>query len=252
MITVKNLTKIYPGNTKALDSVSFSIERGEICGYIGANGAGKSTTVKIIGGMLNFNSGDVIVNGENVKTNQVYVKQISGYVPEIPNVFNSITPKEYFEFTAKIRKIPTNELNKRIDYFSDLFNYKDYLSISFGKISKGNKQKIFITSALIHNPEVILLDEPLSGLDATSIIIFQEMLKKLSEKGKTIFYCSHLLNMIEKISTRIIILEKGKIQLDKKTIELRKDKEYTDLENLYKSLQEESDTKSFDYEQAYN
>ncbi len=105
---------------------------------------------------------------------------------------------------------------------------------------------------MIHNPEVILLDEPLSGLDATSIIIFQEMLKKLSEKGKTIFYCSHLLNMIEKISTRIIILEKGKIQLDKKTIELRKDKEYTDLENLYKSLQEESDTKSFDYEQAYN
>ncbi len=144
MITVKNLTKIYPGNTKALDSVSFSIERGEICGYIGANGAGKSTTVKIIGGMLNFNSGDVIVNGENVKTNQVYVKQISGYVPEIPNVFNSITPKEYFEFTAKIRKIPTNELNKRIDYFSDLFNYKDYLSISFGKISKGNKQKFLL------------------------------------------------------------------------------------------------------------
>lgn len=252
MIEVKNLTKIYQDSTVALDDVSFKLEQGEICGYIGSNGAGKSTTVKILGGMLDFNFGEVIINGKNIKESPTYIKEIIGYVPETANLFNSITPKEYFEFIAKIRKIDSDILKKRVNYFSDLFNFKDYLTISFGKISKGNKQKVLICSALLHNPDIILLDEPLSGLDATSIIIFQDMLTKLSSRGKTIFYCSHLLNMIEKISTRIIILEKGRIQLNKRADELKQDKEYTNLENLYKSLKEESDTKSFDYEQVFN
>lgn len=252
MIEVKNLTKIYQDNTKALDNVSFTIGQGEICGYIGSNGAGKSTTVKILGGMLDFNFGEVIINGKGVKESPIYIKEIIGYVPETPYLFNSITPVEFFKFIGKIRKIDSNILKKRVNYFSELFNFKDYLKIPFGKISKGNKQKILISSALLHNPDIILLDEPLSGLDATSIIVFQDMLTKLSSKGKIIFYCSHLLNMIEKISTRIIILEKGQIQLNKKTDDLKKDKEYTNLENLYKSLKEESDTKSFDYEQVYN
>jgi len=252
LISVKNLTKIYQDNTKALDNISFTIDKGEICGYIGSNGAGKSTTVKILCGILNFTSGEIIIGGKSISENLVSIKEIVGYVPETPNVFNSITPNEYFEFIAKVRNIDSFILKKRVEYFSELFNFKDSISISFGKISKGNKQKILITAALLHNPEIILLDEPLSGLDATSIIIFQDMLTKLADKGKTIFYCSHLLNMIEKISTRIIILEKGKIQLNKRTEELKEDKGYTDLENLYKSLKDELDTKIFDYEKVYN
>lgn len=252
MISVKNLVKIYQDNNKALENVTFSIEEGEICGYIGSNGAGKSTTVKIIGGMLNYTSGEVLIKGKYIAEDPVFVKEICGYVPETPNVFNSLTPTEFFEFTGKIRRIDSLTLKRRVDYFCDLFNFKDYLSLSFGKISKGNKQKVFITAALLHNPEIILLDEPLSGLDATSIMIFQDMLTKLAKQGKTIFYCSHLLNMIEKISSRIIILEKGKIQLNKRTDELKKDPTYTDLENLYKSLKDESDYKSFDYDKVYN
>ena len=129
--------------------------------------------------------------------------------------------------------------------------FKEYLNESIGVLSKGNRQKVLITSALIHNPEVLFLDEPLNGLDANAIMVFQDIISSFASKGKTIFYCSHLLDLIERISTKIIIIEKGIINLDKTTNELKESKDYTNLENLFRDMYRENDTKKFSYEEIF-
>lgn len=252
MISVKNLTKKYPGDIVALNNVSFEIAKGEICGYIGTNGAGKSTTVKILIGVLDFDSGNVFVNNIDVKNDPFEVKKIVGYVPETPNLFNALSPKEYLEFIGTVRNIDPVKLKNRIDNFSELFGYNDQMNDSIGNLSKGNKQKVLITSALLHNPEVIFLDEPLNGLDANSIFIFQDLLSFLVSKDKTIFYCSHLLDTIEKVSSKIILLDEGKIVFDMKTEELKRSDNYVNLENLFRNLNPEGDLKKYSYESLFD
>jgi ABC-2 type transport system ATP-binding protein len=252
MIEVKGLTKKYSEDITALNNISFTINEGEICGYIGVNGAGKSTTVKILSGGLNFDSGEVFVCGMKLPENDIEVKKISGYVPESSALFNSLKVNEYFQFIGDIYNLPDIKLNKRINYFSVLFDFSQYINESIGILSKGNRQKVLITSALLHNPEVIFLDEPLNGLDANSIIIFQDIMSKLSQKKKTIFYCSHLLDLIEKISTKIIIIEQGLIKLDKSSVELKNSEDYTNLENLFKGMYSENSVRKFSYEEAFS
>jgi ABC-2 type transport system ATP-binding protein len=251
MISVRNLTKQYPGGITAVNGISFEINQGEICGYIGTNGAGKSTTVKILIGALDFDSGSVQINGVDVKKEPVEVKKVIGYVPESANMFNSLTVTEFLSFTGTIHNLDEEVLSKRISSFAEIFEFTHHLKDSIGNLSKGNKQKTLITSALLHNPSVIFLDEPLNGLDANAIFTFQDLVLELARNGKTIFYCSHLLDTIEKISSRIILLDKGKIALDKKTEELKASKDYTNLENLFKSLKDEAQTKRFTYEDIY-
>lgn len=251
MIEISELTKKYRQDKTALDNISFIIKPGEICGYIGTNGAGKTTTIKILTGMLDFDSGSVEVAGINVKENPLEVKKITGYVPESGSAFNSLTAGEYLAFTGKIRGISENETERRTGYFADIFDYTGFLNTSIGNLSKGTKQKILITSALIHNPEIILLDEPLNGLDANTIFVFQDMIKSLAEKGKTVFYCSHLLDMIEKISTKLIIIESGKIKLDSYTDELKNSENYKGLENLFRNIKSEKEYKRFRYEDIF-
>jgi ABC-2 type transport system ATP-binding protein len=187
MIEISNLTKKYGNDKVALDGISFTINPGEICGYIGTNGAGKTTTIKIITGALDFDSGNVKVSHLDVKQKPVDVKKIIGYVPESGNIFNSLTTAEFLFFTGRIRDINDNIIRKRIDYFANLFGFTGFINSAIGNLSKGTKQKILITSALLHNPEIILLDEPLNGLDANTIFVFQDMIKTFSGKGKTIF-----------------------------------------------------------------
>jgi len=252
MIELKELTKKYGKEKTALDNVSFSVKPGDICGYIGTNGAGKTTTIKIITGALDFDSGTVLVSGIDVKKNPLEVKKITGYVPESGSAFNSLSTNEYLGFIGKIRNIEDGIIKKRTEYFAELFDYTGFLNSSVGNLSKGTKQKILITSALIHNPEIILLDEPLNGLDANSIFIFQDMIKALSEKGKTVFYCSHLLDMIEKISNKLIIIDGGKIKLDSDTEELKKSGNYSGLEDLFKNMKSEKEYKKFIYEDIFS
>lgn len=251
MIDISNLTKKYGNNKVALDGVSFSIKPGEICGYIGTNGAGKTTTIKILTGALEFDSGEVIVSNIDVKKKPVEVKKIIGYVPESGNIFNSLTTIEFLNFTGRIRNLEDDLIKKRTEYFAELFNYTEFINSAIGNLSKGTKQKILITSALLHNPEIILLDEPLNGLDAHTIFTFQDMIKALSQKNKTIFYCSHLLDMIEKISSRLIIIEGGKIKLDSNTSDLKQTENYKGLENLFKNMKSENEYKKFVYEDVY-
>jgi ABC-2 type transport system ATP-binding protein len=244
MIKVNNLTKKYT-DLVALNNISFSLNKGEIIGLIGTNGAGKSTTVKILSGLLDYDSGEVKIMDIDVKKNPTEVKRIIGYVPESPNLFNSLTVKEYFNFIGEIRNISSDLLEKRVENFSKFFSFEQYLSESIGILSKGNKQKVLITSALLHNPDIIYFDEPLNGLDANSIFAFQDLVAYLKEQNKIILYCSHLLNTIEKISTRIIYLDKGIIRIDKPTNELKNSENYTDLENMFREISISEETNKF-------
>lgn len=236
MIKVKNLTKKYSDEIIALNNISFELNKGEITGLIGTNGAGKSTTVKILSGLLDFNSGEVSIMDIDVLKNPLEVKKIIGYVPESPNLFNSLTVLEYLDFIGEIRDIDKTLLKKRINNFADFFAFEQYLNESIGILSKGNKQKVLITSALLHNPDIVYFDEPLNGLDANSIFAFQDLVAYLKSENKTILYCSHLLNTIEKISDRIIYLDKGIIKINKPTNELKNSDNYTDLENMFREI----------------
>lgn len=252
MISVKNLTKKYSDEIIALDNISFEINKGEICGYIGTNGAGKSTTVKILTGVLDFDKGEVFLNDLDVKKDPFEVKKIVGYVPENANLFNSLSAKEYIEFIGEIRNFDKNVLKKRLDSFAEIFSFTDLLNESIGNLSKGNKQKVLITSAIIHDPEIIFFDEPLNGLDANAIFVFQDMVSYLISKNKTILYCSHLLNTLEKVSTKIILLDKGKIKIDSKTEDLKRSENYTDLENIFRNLDSEKEVKKISYENLFD
>ncbi len=252
MITVKNLTKTYPGGVTALDNVSFEVNKGEICGYVGTNGAGKSTTIKILTGVLDFDKGDVFINDIDVRKNAFHVKEIIGYVPENANLFNSLTVREFLDFTGTVRNIEKQTLERRISNFSELFGFKDITDTSIGKISKGNRQKILITSSLLHDPGVIFFDEPLNGLDANSIFVFHDLVYFLLSRSKTIFYCSHLLDTVEKISSKIILLDSGKIKIDMRTEELKKTENFSSLENIFRELRSDQESNKYPYENLFD
>jgi ABC-2 type transport system ATP-binding protein len=251
MIEVKGLCKTYPGNVTAVNNISLDLKPGEICGYIGVNGAGKSTTIKILCGILGFDSGHISINGFHLPGNELDVKRISGYVPESADMFDSLSVIEFMEFIRDIRNMDDTIFRRRLEYFSELFRFNEFLDISIGKLSRGNKQKVLIVSALLHNPDVLFLDEPLNGLDAFSIITLQDMVSKLAENGKTVFYCSHLLDIMEKISTRIIIIEKGEIKLNKLKSELSSSPDYKSLENLFRDMAGGDDRATFSYDEAF-
>jgi ABC-2 type transport system ATP-binding protein len=251
MLKINNLHKTYNKTTVALDGVSFEVNEGDVCGYIGINGAGKSTTIKILCGMLEFDEGTVEINGLKLPESELKVKELIGYVPETSDMFNSLRVIEYFEFLKNLRSLDGNVFKKRVDYFADLFGFTQHLDDSIGKLSKGNKQKILIVSSLLHNPDILLFDEPLNGLDAFSIMIFQDMVTKLAEKGKIVFYSSHLLDLMEKVSSRIIIIDKGKTILDKKKTELQDSTEYKSLENYFRNITSTDMKKEFVYDEVF-
>ncbi|MCU0372678.1 MAG: ABC transporter ATP-binding protein [Ignavibacteria bacterium] len=251
MIKVVNLNKTYPGGISALNDITFGLEPGEICGYIGVNGAGKSTTIKILCGILGFDSGQISIHGLDLPGRDLDVKRISGYVPESGDLFDSLSVIEYMEFIRDVRNLEQTVFSRRLGYFTELFRFGEFLDISIGKLSKGNKQKVLIVSALLHNPDVLFLDEPLNGLDAFSIITLQDMVAKLAEKGKTVFYCSHLLDIMEKISTRIIIIEKGGIKLNKLKSELSSSPDYKSLEVLFRDMAGGDNRMTFSYDEAF-
>jgi ABC-2 type transport system ATP-binding protein len=240
MIITKELVKTYPGNVKALDGISFEISEGEVCGYLGANGAGKSTTLKILTGMLKPDSGYVEINGNNVIDNGQKVKKIIGYVPESGAMFLSLTPYDFLEFVCKIYEIEKNVYNKRIYDFMEMFDLANEVNVPMSGFSKGMRQKVLIISSLIHNPEIIFWDEPLSGVDFNTNMLIRDLVKELSAGGKIILYSTHVLDMVDKICSRVIILNLGKIVYDS-----RFDKnENIPVENIFKKYMDPSAGKS--------
>jgi ABC-2 type transport system ATP-binding protein len=198
----------------AIDGISFTIEPGQVCGYLGANGAGKSTTIKIMCGMLSATSGTVFINGMNISENPAGVKKIIGYVPESGALFLSLTPYDFLEFVCRMYDMDKKEYEKRIFTFMELFDLKNEIRTPMHTFSMGMRQKVLLISSLIHNPDILLWDEPLSGIDYNTTIIVRNLIKELSGAGKTFFYSTHLIESIDKICTKVIILSSGKIAYD--------------------------------------
>ncbi len=208
MIQTVDLMRLY-GSRAAVKHLNLNVNPGEIFGFLGPNGAGKSTTVKILTGLLPPSSGRAIVAGYDVVEQPVEVKKRIGYVPESGALYESLTPSEYLELVACLHHISPDKAAHRIDELLDLFGLKGSKHLRMTEFSKGMKQKVVVSAALLHKPEVLFLDEPLNGLDANAAMIVKELLKKMAAQGKTIFFCSHILEVVERICTRIVIINEG-------------------------------------------
>src|SRR6185437_920899 len=202
-ISVSNLTKIY-GHQKAVDDISFALGNQEIVGFLGPNGAGKSTTMKIITGYLAADSGNAVVNGINVNTNPLDAKKQIGYLPEGNPLYYEMYVREYLEFIAGIHHLK-HDLKKRIEEVIDLTGLRIESNKKIGQLSKGYKQRIGLAAALIHDPQILILDEPTTGLDPNQIVEIRQLIKDLG-KNKTVLFSSHILQEVESICDRIIII----------------------------------------------
>jgi len=218
-----------------LKGIDLLIESGQIIGYIGPNGAGKSTTVKILCGILTSFEGDIEVQGIPVRGNDVAVKRKIGYVPENGALYEALTPNEYLNLVGTLFDMKPELINERTLSLLKYFEMDKHANQRMDTFSKGMKQKILIIAGLINNPDILFLDEPLSGLDANSVILVKDMLTRLAKQGKTIFYSSHLMDVVEKISDRIILIDDGKVIADGTFEELQKDSTAS-LEQVFANL----------------
>lgn len=209
-ITVSNLTKIY-GTQKAVNDISFKVDRGEIVGFLGPNGAGKSTTMKMITGYLQANSGIINVCGEAVSMNNLYTKKKIGYLPELNPLYQDMYVREYLDFTGGIQLV--KKLPQKVETVIETVGLQLEANKKIGQLSKGYKQRVGLAAALIHDPEVLILDEPTTGLDPNQIIEIRQVIKKLGEE-KTVLFSSHILQEVEAICDRVIIINKGNIVAD--------------------------------------
>lgn len=224
------------GDNWVLKGVNLSVAPGQIIGYIGPNGAGKSTTVKIILGMVTQYNGTVRIFGEDIKKDPIGYKSRIGYVPEMANLYDSLTGYEYLSFVGNLYGIKDDEIESKSKELYRLFGIEDALHSRISSYSKGMKQKLMIIASIIHNPEILFLDEPINGLDANSVMIFKSLLKKLSEQGKTIFYSSHIMEVVEKISDRIVVLNDGVVAADGHFEELKANGHQESLQEIFNQV----------------
>jgi ABC-2 type transport system ATP-binding protein len=235
VISIKNLCKSY-GNKPVLKDINLEVYSGQVIGYIGPNGAGKSTTVKILCGLLTDYEGEVSVKGFDVKKDTLEVKKVIGYVPEMAELYDVLTPKEFLSFMGALYGINEQVCSERIQKIMSAFGLAVNIDQRMDSFSKGMKQKVLIASGILHNPDVIILDEPLSGLDANSVIIIKEMISRLARDGKTIFYCSHMMDVVEKVSDRIVLIDEGRIIADGSFEELKLQQGNKSLEQIFANL----------------
>lgn len=235
ILTITNLTKSY-GSKEILKGIDLHVSRGEIIGYIGPNGTGKSTTIKIILGMITDYGGEVKLFGENIQKDAIEYKRKIGYVPEIADVYDNLTGYEYLTFIGQLYGLELEKAASKSKTLMELFGVGEAYHSRISSYSKGMRQKLLIISSLIHNPDVLFLDEPINGLDANSVMVFKEILAQLAAQGKTIFYSSHLMDVVEKISSRIILLNDGKVVADGTFAELQAENETGSLEGIFNHL----------------
>lgn len=233
-ILIKDLKMNFDGK-EVLKGINLEIDKGNIIGYIGPNGAGKSTTVKIILGLVEGYTGVVKIFGEDISQEELYKKRI-GYVPEVAETYESLTAREYLTFIGQLYGLEYDDADKKAYELMDILEIKDVYNSKIESFSKGMKQKVIIISSLIHNPDILFLDEPLSGLDANSVMIIKEILLSLKEEGKTIFYSSHIMEIVEKISDRIILLNDGSIVADGSFDDLKESVHQKSLEQIFNQL----------------
>jgi len=240
MIRVEELTKVY-GEQTALDAVSFDIPAGQICGYLGPNGAGKSTTVRMLTGVLRPTSGQAVVAGFDVTEEPLEVKKRIGYVPETGAIYQTLSVNEYLALVGALHHLEPSEIDERGRRMLQLFAIADSANSRIDTLSKGMRQKVVISAALLHDPDVLLLDEPLSGLDANAARTIKEVIRGLADRGKTVLYCSHMLDIVERLCDRVIILDRGKMVADGTPGELMNSAQRETLETVFRSLTSSED-----------
>ncbi len=235
IISIRNLFKSY-GSKQVLKDISIDILPGQVIGYIGPNGAGKSTTVKILCGLISDFSGHVTIKGYDIKQNPLAVKSLIGYVPELAELYDVLTPNEFLSLVGALYNLPPNAIAERGRGMLEAFGLAGNMDQRMDTFSKGMKQKVLITSGILHNPDIIILDEPLAGLDANSVIIVKELISKLAASGKTIFYSSHMMDIVEKVSDRIILINEGNVVADGTFEELKQKQGDSSLEQIFAHL----------------
>ena len=211
MITINNVSKCYDKKKKAVDQLSLEIKAGEIFGFIGHNGAGKTTTIKMMTGIHTIDEGDILIDGVNIAKNPIAAKQKIGFVPDSPDMFLKLKGIEYLKFMGSVYGVSGAELSDQITDLSRRFEIETSLKDKIESYSHGMRQKIILIGALLHAPEVFILDEPMTGLDPRAAFTLKEIMREEAEKGKTVFFSTHVLEVAEKLCDRIAMINKGKI-----------------------------------------
>ncbi|MEW5978875.1 MAG: ABC transporter ATP-binding protein [Acidobacteriota bacterium] len=234
-LIVSNLRKTF-GAKVAVEGISFSVGRGEILGYLGPNGAGKSTTLRMLAGLLTPDSGQILIGGFDLSNDPLPAKTRMGYVPETGALYEKLTPVEYLEMVGQLYRLDPAAVEWKGSQFLEYFELADHKHSRMTSFSKGMKQKVVIAAALLHNPDLLLLDEPLNGLDANSVLLFKGVMQRLAQSGKTIIYSSHILEVVEKLSDRMIIINQGRVVAEGTMAELGKLTQSPSLELVFKEL----------------
>lgn len=234
MIDIKNVTKSY-NNKKAVDNISFNVKDGEIFAFIGHNGAGKTTTIKSIIGILDFEDGDILVNGISIKTDPLKCKKQMAYVPDNPDLYENMKAIDFVNFICDMYETPEDVRKDNIIKYSELFEMDKNLNDDISSFSHGMKQKISLIAALSHDPQVLIMDEPFVGLDPKAVFDVKKVMKEMTKEGKTIFFSTHILDVAEKLCDRVAIIKNGKIVKTGKMKDIKGDES---LEQVFLELEE--------------
>lgn len=211
MLEIKNYSKTYGEGKKAADNVSLTVEGGDIYGFIGHNGAGKSTTIRAVVGVLDFTEGEIFIDGHSVKDEPMECKRVTAYIPDNPDLYENLTGIQYLNFVADVFGISAAERELRIKKYADMFEITDSLGDMISSYSHGMKQKVAIISALIHDPKLMVLDEPFVGLDPKAAFILKEIMREMCNNGAAIFFSTHVLDVAEKLCNKVAIIKQGRI-----------------------------------------
>jgi ABC-2 type transport system ATP-binding protein len=249
MLELKSVTKRFPGTT-AVDNVTFTARPGEITGYLGPNGSGKSTTLKMITGLIEPSAGEIRFDGQPIQRDLIAYKQRMGYVPEEPHLYAHLSGLEYLVMVGQLRNLPGRSTAERIDGLLRLFALHGDRHSPISAYSKGMRQKILLSAALLHNPDLILLDEPFSGLDVGTGLVLRSLIQELAARGKVVLFSSHDLEIVERVCSHVVILHRGKVVADDSIEHLRTLMALPTLEDIFSQLAVEQDTAAISREIA--
>ena len=229
MLKISHFSKSYDGKIQACDDINLEIYGGDIYGFIGHNGAGKTTLLKACAGILDFEAGEILLDGHSIKTDPIAAKQIMAYVPDNPDVYESLTGIQYLNFLGDVYGVSVADRKSRVERYAGMFEIADVLNNPISSYSHGMKQKIVLTGALIHDPRILLLDEPFVGLDPKAAFLLKEVFHEMCGRGALIFFSTHILEVAEKLCNKIAIIKKGKLITSGDTATITKDASLEDI-----------------------
>jgi len=229
MLKITHFSKSYDGKKKACDDINLTIEAGDIYGFIGHNGAGKTTLLKSCAGILAFDEGEILLDGHSIKDDPIGAKKIMAYVPDNPDVYESLSGIQYLNFIGDIYQVTENDRKERIEKYAKMFEIDNVLNNLISSYSHGMKQKVVLIGALLHDPRILLLDEPFVGLDPKASFLLKEVFRDMCERGALIFFSTHILEVAEKLCTKVAIIKQGKLITSGDTAVITKDATLEDI-----------------------